>query len=201
MDCLKYYQLDGLVHLFKYVQQIKTYCFAFAAKVEFSHRISSIIQKEFSTELTSREKDVLEIEDRLHQALKWLHTVRYVIVSAFYNKKEVQVSNGNPHCTCYFRLHSYQHSFIPLACAECDDSLLFSGASSVPLCYVLFLPTLLHQLFIHPLSPHLAIYFLVYRSVLLFQNSYIILFWEFYFLPISIHAQTNVIYITLLSLL
>ena len=28
------------------------------------------------------------------------------------------------------------HSFIPLACAECDDSLPFSGASSIPLCYV-----------------------------------------------------------------
>ena len=29
----------------------------------------------------------------------------------------------------------------------------------------------------------------------------IILFWEFYFLPFSVHAQTNVIYLTLLSLL
>jgi hypothetical protein len=28
--------------------------------------------------------------------------------------------------------------FIPLACAERDDSLPFSGASSIPLCYVLF---------------------------------------------------------------
>ena len=30
------------------------------------------------------------------------------------------------------------HSFIQLACAEFNDSLLFSGASSVPLFYVLF---------------------------------------------------------------
>ena len=36
---------------------------------------------------------------------------------------------------------------------------------------------------------------------LLFPNSYIIPFWEFYFLPFSVHAQTNVIYLTLLSLL
>jgi len=28
-------------------------------------------------------------------------------------------------------------SFIPLACAECNDSLPFSGASSIPLCYIL----------------------------------------------------------------
>ena len=59
----------------------------------------------------------------------------------------------------------------------------------------------LHQLFFHPLSPHLAIYFLVYLSVLLFPNSCIIPFWEFYFLPFSVHAQTIVIYLTLLSLL
>ena len=32
------------------------------------------------------------------------------------------------------------YSFIPLASAECDDSLPFSGASSIPLCYVVFLP-------------------------------------------------------------
>jgi hypothetical protein len=28
-----------------------------------------------------------------------------------------------------------------------------------------------------------------------------ILFWEFYFLPFSVHAQTNAIFLTLLSLL
>ena len=54
----------------------------------------------------------------------------------------------------------------------------------------------LHQLFFHPLSPRIAIYFLVYLSILLFPNSYIIPFFggEFYFLPFSVHAQTNVIY-------
>jgi len=90
---------------------------------------------------------------------------------------------------------------IPSACAECDDSLPFSGASSIPLCCVLFPATLLHQLFFHPLSPYLAIYFLVYLSILLFPNSYAIPFREFCFLPFSVHAKTNVIYLTLLSLL
>jgi len=98
-------------------------------------------------------------------------------------------------------VHSFIHSFIPLAHAEFNNSLPFSGASSIPLCYVLSPATLPHQLFFHPLSPHLAIYFLVYLSILLFPNSYIILFWEFYFLPFAIHAQTNVIYLTVLSLL
>ena len=93
------------------------------------------------------------------------------------------------------------HSFIPSACAECDDSLLFSGAFSFPLCNILSPATLLHHLIFHPSSPHLAIYFLVYLSILLSPNSYIILFWAFYFLPFSVHVQTNIIYLTLLSLL
>ena len=93
----------------------------------------------------------------------------------------------------YATINSNHHSFIPLACAECNDSLPFSGASSVPLYYVLFPATLLHQLFFHPLSPYLAICFFIYLSVLLFPNSYIIPVWEFYFLPFSVHTQTNVI--------
>ena len=92
---------------------------------------------------------------------------------------------------------------IPLACAYCDDSLSFSGASSIPLRYVLFPATLLHQPFFHPPSLHLIIYFLVYLSFSLFPNlcTCMILFWELYFLAFSVHAQTNVIYLTLLSLL
>ena len=70
----------------------------------------------------------------------------------------------------------------------------------IPLCYIPFPSTLFHQLIFHPPSLNLAIYFLVYPSSLLLPNSYIILFWEFYFLPFSVHAQTNVIYLTLLSL-
>ena len=54
-------------------------------------------------------------------------------------------------------------------------------------------------IFFHPLLPHHAVYFLAYLPVLLFPNSYIIPFWEYYFLPFSVHTQTNVIYLTLLS--
>ena len=68
------------------------------------------------------------------------------------------------------------HSFIPPACAECDDSLPFSGNTSIPLCYIPFPSTLFHQLAFHPSSLHLAIYFLFYLSALLFPNSYLILF-------------------------
>jgi hypothetical protein len=35
-------------------------------------------------------------------------------------------------------------SFILIGCVECDDSLPFSGASSIPLCYITFPFTLFH---------------------------------------------------------
>jgi len=98
-------------------------------------------------------------------------------------------------------LSPFIHSFIPMACAGCKDSLPFLGAYSIPLCYIPFLSTLFHQLVFHPTSRNFAIYFLVYLSALLFPNSLIIHFWEFYCLPISEHAQTSIIYLTLLSLL
>ena len=63
-----------------------------------------------------------------------------------------------------------------------------------------FLPPFSTKLDIHPPSLHRAIYFLVYLSAS-FPNSYVILLWEFYFLPFSVHTQTNIIYLTLLSLL
>ena len=75
------------------------------------------------------------------------------------------IKNGNAVIKCmpYFPNTNFRKicvwykdiSFIPLACAQCDDSLPFSGASSIPLCYELFPATLLHHLFFHPLSPHL----------------------------------------------
>jgi hypothetical protein len=42
---------------------------------------------------------------------------------------------------------------------------------------------------------------LVCLSILLFPNSYTIIFLEFYFLTFYVHAQTNVIFVSLLSLL
>jgi hypothetical protein len=69
------------------------------------------------------------------------------------------------------------NSLIPLACAECDDSLPFSGASSIPLCYIP-IPSALFSPISLPFSLlHFAVYVLTYLSALLFPNSYIILFW------------------------
>jgi len=49
-------------------------------------------------------------------------------------------------------------------------TLPFSGASSIPLCYIPFPSTLFHQLVIHPPSLHLAICFLIYLSASFFPN-------------------------------
>jgi len=46
--------------------------------------------------------------------------------------------------TIFFNIHSFIHS---IGIAESDDSLPFSGASSVPLCYIPFPPTRLPSFF------------------------------------------------------
>ena len=84
---------------------------------------------------------------------------------------------------------------IPLAYVECDDSLLFSGASSIPFCYIPFPFTLLHQLVFHPPVLHRGL------PLSLIVSKFIYTFWKFCFLPFSVHAQTNVIYLNLMSLL
>jgi hypothetical protein len=94
---------------------------------------------------------------------------------------------SNQHC-------SFIHSFIPSACAECGDSLPFSGASSIPLCYIPF-STNCSFILPHFILPSIS----WSASALLFQNSYVIPFWKFCFFPFSVHAQTNIIYFTLLS--
>ena len=119
----------------------------------------------------------------------------------------------NVHCLCIALLQMcsssnpvfaqlIQHSFILLACAESDDSVQFSGAASIPPCYTPFPSPLFDQLVFNPPSPHLAIYFMAYLSALLFPNTYVVLFLcDFYFLPFSVYAQTNVIYLLLFSLI
>ena len=66
-------------------------------------------------------------------------------------------------------IHSFIHSFIPLACAECYDSFVFSGVASIPVCYIPFPSTLSYQLVFHPPSLHFVIYFLVHLLASCFQ--------------------------------
>ena len=89
--------------------------------------------------------------------------------------------------------YGWHISYIPLARAECNDTLLLLGDSFVPLCDIPSPSTLFHQLVFRPPSPQLAVCFLVYLSALLLPKSHKILLREFYFLPFSVHAHTNVI--------
>jgi hypothetical protein len=82
-------------------------------------------------------------------------------------------------------------SFIPLAFAECDNSLLFSGAPSIPLCYTPLPPILPHFILLYiSCSISLVVAKFIYNTL-----------WQSYFLPFSVQAQTNVTYLTLFSLL
>ena len=100
--------------------------------------------------------------------------------------------------TMFTYIHSFIHSIG--MCRMWQFLAVLRNFFHSPLLYTLsfhpFPPTSLH-----PPSFHLAICFLVYLSALLFPNSFIIHFWEFYFFPFSVHAQTNIIYLTLLPLI
>ena len=98
--------------------------------------------------------------------------------------------------------YSFIHSFHSISmCRMWWFLVILRSFFHSSLFYIPFPSTLFHQLVFQPPSLHLAIYFLVYLSALLLPNSYTTLFWEFYFLSFPVHAQTNIIYLTLLSLL
>uniref|UniRef100_A0A1B0CRV5 Putative transcription initiation factor tfiid subunit 14b n=1 Tax=Lutzomyia longipalpis TaxID=7200 RepID=A0A1B0CRV5_LUTLO len=52
-------------------------------------RISEIIKREFKTELEEREKDVIEIENRIAEAKKQLQNLKYAAVASFYKRGEI----------------------------------------------------------------------------------------------------------------
>ncbi|XP_063985692.1 YEATS domain-containing protein 2 [Diachasmimorpha longicaudata] len=65
------------------------------ARTNTSRKITSIIDREFSREIDTKEKEILEIQEKLDKALKTLHFLRYVIISDFYNRKQC-LSNPPP---------------------------------------------------------------------------------------------------------
>ncbi|XP_015111000.1 YEATS domain-containing protein 2 [Diachasma alloeum] len=65
------------------------------ARTNTSLKITSIIDREFSLEIDAKEKEILEIQEKLDKALKTLHFLRYVIISDFYNRKQC-LSNPPP---------------------------------------------------------------------------------------------------------
>ena len=76
----------------------------------------------------------------LHKPTQYslLHTIRYSLLLLGYEPvQHVTVLNTVGNCNAVVSIIIF-HSFIPLACAECEDSLPSSEASSIPLRYVHF---------------------------------------------------------------
>ncbi|XP_044005730.1 YEATS domain-containing protein 2-like [Aphidius gifuensis] len=65
--------------------------------------IIQIVNKEFTKEIETKEKEIVKIQNRLDDALKTLHFLRTVIVNDYYNKKHCQPSI--PQTTRQTRLH------------------------------------------------------------------------------------------------
>ncbi|EZA53024.1 YEATS domain-containing protein [Ooceraea biroi] len=112
-----------------------------------ARKITAIVEKEFSLEIDLKEKEVLEIQERLHQALKIFHLLRYAIISNFYNHKQCQVSQTSE-TTKQTRIHPAVKSLLgkspkPIYCTDfavpstskdprflCNDESLASDAKT-----------------------------------------------------------------------
>ncbi|XP_043280545.1 YEATS domain-containing protein 2 [Venturia canescens] len=68
------------------------------ARANVARKITAIVEKEFSQEIEAKEKEILEIDEKLHNALKTLHFLRYVIITDFYNRKQCQAAPSVGEC-------------------------------------------------------------------------------------------------------
>ncbi|XP_049882575.1 uncharacterized protein LOC126378350 isoform X2 [Pectinophora gossypiella] len=57
-------------------------------------KIRRIIRREFSTELETRENEVMLIDQRALMARRMLHRLRYVLVNNYYNEERLKLSSG-----------------------------------------------------------------------------------------------------------
>ncbi|XP_076292514.1 YEATS domain containing 2 homolog D12 [Lasioglossum baleicum] len=98
------------------------------ARNNTAKKITAIIEKEFSQEINTKEKEVLEIQERLHRASKALHFLRYVIVADFYNRKQCQNSqNGEAKQT---QIHPAIKHLIGKSPKECGSLLVSSNSTA-----------------------------------------------------------------------
>ncbi|KOX81260.1 YEATS domain-containing protein 2 [Melipona quadrifasciata] len=97
------------------------------ARSSTARKITAIIEREFSQEINAKEKEVLEVQERLHRATKIIHLLRYVIVADFYNRKQCHNSqNGEPKQT---QIHPAIKQLIGKS-PKLTDSLVASGSNS-----------------------------------------------------------------------
>ncbi|KAK1129907.1 hypothetical protein K0M31_019608 [Melipona bicolor] len=97
------------------------------ARSSTARKITAIIEREFSQEINAKEKEVLEIQERLHRATKIIHLLRCVIVADFYNRKQCHNSqNGESKQT---QIHPAIKQLIGKS-PKLTDSLVASGSNS-----------------------------------------------------------------------
>lgn len=100
----------------------------FLARSNTAKKITAIIEREFSQEINAKEKEVLEVQERLHRASKVLHLLRYVIVTDFYNRKQCQNSqSGEAKQT---QIHPAIKQLIGKSPKVCDNSVVSAIPSS-----------------------------------------------------------------------
>ncbi|XP_076625654.1 YEATS domain containing 2 homolog D12 [Colletes latitarsis] len=96
------------------------------ARSNTAKKITTIIEREFSQEINTKEKEVLEIQERLHRASKALHLLRYVIVADFYNRKQCQnLQNAEAKQT---QIHPAIKQLIGKSPKVCNSSLISTSA-------------------------------------------------------------------------
>ena len=99
------------------------------ARSNAARKMTAIIEREFSKEIDAREKEVLEIQERLHRASKALHLLRYVIVTDFYNRKQCQNSQSGE-ARQQTRIHpAVKELLIGKSPKACDSSLVPAAAA------------------------------------------------------------------------
>uniref|UniRef100_A0A1I8QC17 YEATS domain-containing protein n=1 Tax=Stomoxys calcitrans TaxID=35570 RepID=A0A1I8QC17_STOCA len=59
---------------------------------EYLHKVQEIIEKEFNTELVFKQKQLLEIDERLAKARHMLDKLRYTLVSSYYKKQDLPLA-------------------------------------------------------------------------------------------------------------
>ncbi|KAL6447446.1 hypothetical protein ACFW04_001559 [Cataglyphis niger] len=72
-------------------EQVQQKIYEENARNTTAKKITAIVEKEFAREIDLKEKEILQIQERLHKALNSFHLLRYVIITNFYNRKQCQI--------------------------------------------------------------------------------------------------------------
>lgn len=78
------------IRIIIFVSNCIIYFLFFLARNTTARKITAIVEKEFAKEIDLKENEVLQVQERLHKALKIFHLLRYVIITNFYNHKQCQ---------------------------------------------------------------------------------------------------------------